>query len=264
MNETLFKIIQVILLLLRLFRIIYIPKSLPKIINNKNIDNLNDNKYLTLCTWNIQCLFYYMNNKIEKLNNIINQIKLINTDIFFLQEVFDDFSKKYIIDNLNEIYPNYLLGTSNKKYIFGEDCGLLVLSKYTIEYLNEFILDYGKLPDCFSNKSALFLKIKNIIFCNTHLQSSEWSIQDNVVKLQIEQIFNYYNDIILVGDLNTDYVYNLINTNNINNNITNIDENKVLDYIISKDDYYNIISNTLYIDISKTSDHYPVMGYIIL
>ena len=114
------------------------------------------------------------------------------------------------------------------------------------------------------NKSAIFLKINDIIFCNTHLQSSEWSIQNNTSKLQIEKILSYYKDIILVGDLNNGFVYDFINTKNINNNITNTDENKVLDYIISKDDYYNIKSNTLYIDISKSSDHYPVMGIIIL
>ena len=126
-----------------------------------------------------------MNHKNRKLKNIIRNIELINTDIFFLQEVFDDYSKKYIIDNLKNIYPNYLLGTCNKKCLVGEDSGLLILSKYKIDFLDEFILEGGKLPDCFSNKSAIFLKINDIIFCNTHLQSSEWSIQNNTSKLQI-------------------------------------------------------------------------------
>ena len=262
MNDHLYFIIQIILLLVRLFRIFYLPAPIPKLINNT--DKYNKKNNITLCTWNIQCLFCYMNHKNRKLKNIIRNIELINTDIFFLQEVFDDYSKKYIIDNLKNIYPNYLLGICNKKCLFGEDSGLLILSKYKIDFLDEFILEGGKLPDCFSNKSAIFLKINDIFFCNTHLQSSEWSIQNNTSKLQIEKILSYYKDIILVGDLNNGFVYDFINTKNINNNITNTDENKVLDYIISKDDYYNIKSNTLYIDISKSSDHYPVMGIIIL
>ena len=263
MNDNLYFIVQIILSLLRIFRVIYISKPLPKIVNNKYNDITNKN--ITICTWNIQCLFCYMNNKIIKLNNIINNIKLINTDLFLLQEVFDDFSKKYIIKNLSNIYPNYLLGNCDKKYIFGEDSGLLVLSKYKIEYLKEIILDGYRLPDSLSNKSALFFKINDIIICNTHLQSSHWRECSTESNEQIIKLLKYYDNFILVGDLNNGYIYDgIINTKNINNNITNPDENKILDYIISNNDYYNIISNTLYFDLKLISDHYPVVGTIIL
>lgn len=261
MNHIIFIIYQILCILTRFKRILYDPIDIPKLVNNNN--KYDTTKTISICTWNIQCLFIYMNNKYTKLNNIIKHIKSINKDIICLQEVFDDFSKQYIIENLKFVYPNYLLGTRKKKYILGEDSGLLVLSKYKINYLNEFVLDGGIFPDTLSNKSALFFKIKNIIFCNTHLQSND-IIESNVSKLQIKKILNCYKNIILVGDLNNDTIYNFINTKNINYNITALHDNKILDYIVSNNDYYNIISNTHYIDIKNTTDHFPVVGTIYL
>ena len=151
-----------------------------------------------------------------------------------------------------------------KKYLFGEDSGLLVFSKYKIDFIYEEKLSGACMLDAFANKSSLFFKIKDIIFCNVHIQSNEWSPNNNVSIEQIDRIKDKYEDLIIVGDLNNGNTYDFIKTNNINKDITHYGENLVLDYIISPNDKYKVLSNTLYIDIEKSSDHYPVVGNIFL
>lgn len=260
-----FKLINLILLLPRIIRFFYEFPQPTKLVNNiiNNIIN-NKSKKISISTWNVQGLFFYIYNRKEKTKEIIKNIKIMNTDIICLQEVFDDTLKEEIINNLKDIYPNHLHGNLNKKYVVGEDSGLLILSKYNIEFIDEEILLGAKLPDVFANKSSIFFKIENIVFCNVHIQSSEWSENRDLSKKQIERIINKYDNLILVGDLNSGDVYDYIKTKNKNMNLTCEGENLVLDYIISPNDKYHILSDTFYLDIAKCSDHYPVIGNIFL
>ena len=66
--------------------------------------------------------------------------------------------------------PYYLIGINDKKYIIGEDSGLLVLSKYKIQF--KVKLDELLMPDKLANKSIIYFTIGRLNMMTTHLQSN--------------------------------------------------------------------------------------------
>ena len=104
------------------------PKFMP--LTNTGFCNPS-NQPKSIVTWNIQGLFYFMYKK--KQDNIIRELHNFDQDIICLQEVFEDSLKELIIYELGGKYPYYLLGNVDKRYIIGDDSGLLVLSKFKID-----------------------------------------------------------------------------------------------------------------------------------
>ena len=186
--------------------------------NNEILRRISENPE-TILSWNIQEMYIFSND--YKVNNIIDQIYRINSDLVCLQEVYEDSSKKRIIKELSIQYPYNLITNTEKKYFIGEDSGLLILSKYEIELVNEVLLE--DFTDSFSNKSIIYFKIRDLKFATTHLRSLIFSPTTD----QIESITKKspFDEFILIGDLNN---YNAYEVLKIDKNNTSLSTNYIL------------------------------------
>ncbi len=220
-------LIQSCLSLGRLKRLFHFPIKIA--LGNTIFSNKN-NIIKSIATWNLQGLFFFMNP--TKTRNIINELKLLNEDILCLQEIFETSLKIKIINELKNKYPYYLLGNIDKKYIIGDDSGLLILSKYKIEFVKELILHDAFFPDRLANKSILYFKVGNLNLITTHLQSSQFKEASNISGEQIKLLMNDcpFNQYIITGDLNHTNPFKYINYHK--NNIKTTCGNSILDYII--------------------------------
>jgi len=256
---TIRSILNCIFVVLRIFRFLDLSNysNKPRLSsNNSNFKKLYYPK--EIISWNIQELFLYRD--IGKLYNIINYLKEFNCDVICLQEVFENYTKNKIIEELKKKYPYYLSGNMNKKYIIGEDSGLLVLSKLPINFIKEINLKNMKLPDSLANKTILYFKIGIINFITTHLQS-------DCIETSERQIYNLINcspfkKFIITGDINNSNLCEILKVKQ--NNKENTYDNCILDYIVPYGYDFKIETKVLNIDITNTSDHYPIFGKIIL
>ena len=160
--------LSISLLPLRIFRLCFGKSKKIKLIEQNSLINNcyynNQNKIpKSIISWNIQELFLYSNTK--KINNILNYLDSFDADVICLQEAFEDKTKEFIILYLKKKYPYHLLGYQVKKYVVGEDSGLLVLSKYPINFIDEIKLKNLIFPDCLANKTVLFFEV-GYLFCN--------------------------------------------------------------------------------------------------
>ena len=287
-----------------IIRIIKLPLNIINRINydNNTYINIKDYEYntdtclvqpynLKVISWNIQGLFIY--SKLLKINNLAQCIKFLDADVICLQECFSNHIKYKLINNLNKIYPYALSGNLTKKFIIGEDSGLMVLSKYPIKRIHFEHFKYSCSIDSLSNKGFLVFNILGLNFINTHLQcnyNNKIKPDNNICYYQFKQLLNYINqnefiknNFLLVGDfnLNLNNIMNIINDiskNNIliktlykNNKkdthmISNIDiknnkylykEDDIIDYIFinNNNKYFNIINTDTIKLIDNPSDH---------
>ena len=250
---------NIILLLTRFYRLCNISLYLKNniILSTPKLTNYKNKKLNNILTWNIQELFLYSSK--NKLQNICYIINHFDTDVVCLQECFEDFSKKYIIKNLTSKYPFYIYGNICKKYLFCEDSGLMVFSKYPIENVSQYTFTNFTGIDRFANKGALFFRISNYNFVNTHLQSSNTYIASK----QYTEILNnspFKNNFILIGDLNiNDFTKKLHYEKN--NSLHTHESNNIYDYIISVDKSVLFSSSVKYF--TNLSDHYPLIAEIL-
>ena len=212
----------------------------------------------SIITWNVQGLFYFMNPYKQK--KIIETIDNFTADVICLQEVFEDSLKQDIIDELEYKYPYYLLGNTHKKYKIGEDSGLLVLSKYKIEYKKEIIFEDCLIPDSFSNKSVLYFSIGCYNFATTHLQSSNMIETEYITINQIKKIMKEspFNNYIICGDLNN--TEGFIHTKCIKDDYVPTLNRDILDYIFCINMDVQLTTKVLEIDVPIVSDHKPLLG----
>ena len=217
----------------------------------------------SVITWNIQGLFYFMNP--YKREKIIKTLEGFTADVICLQEVFEDSLKAEIIDKLEYKYPYYLLGTTSKKCSLGEDSGLLVLSKYKIEYTKEIVFEDNFFPDSFANKSLLYFRVGCYNFVTTHLQSSNMIESEYIACNQIKNMIKKspFDNFIICGDLNHTEAF--IYTKCIKNNYVPTWNNDILDYIfcINMDDVV-VRTEVIDIDTLRISDHNPLLGRLAL
>lgn len=214
-----------------------------------------------IITWNIQGLFLYMGQ--DKTDNIIDHIREMDGDIVCLQEVFEDELRSDIINRLSDIYPYYLCGNLEKRYIIGEDSGLLVLSKRRIKYQKEVILSDYSFPDSMANKSILYFESYNLHFATTHLQSSCMSNSEHIATSQIQKILieSPQEPLIICGDLNHKRAHDIMGIK-CNNEVPTCDSD-ILDYICNINyDQFQMVPYVPYFDLSRTSDHRPIIGYL--
>lgn len=216
---------------------------------------------LSVVSWNIQGLFYFLHR--QKINNILRTLHSFTHDVITLQEVFDDSLKRTIIESMKYSHPYYVLGSQKKKFIFFEDSGLLVLSKYPLFVDNEIRFKGLVPPDCLSMKSALYFSVGNIHFCTSHLQSSNMSDCEDISCKQITDILStsYHKNMIFIGDLNNNSAYKYIPTEKNNYDTTWNDE--ILDYILPTGNMLVKDVNVLQINLQDVSDHYPIEGIVM-
>ena len=158
--------------------------------------NYSSAKIRKIITWNVNGIFLYLNN--EKLKRIIKTIHNLDADLICLQECFDNSIKNTIVNNLNFQYPYFISGSLKKRFVVGEDSGLLVLSKLPIEHVKFY--SYNKssgLDGWFSNKGVLYFRVDGMNFANTHTQSEDLCYCDidyknnpSITKKQIKELLH--------------------------------------------------------------------------
>lgn len=208
-------------------------------------------KINSILSWNIQELFCYKNS--TKTNKLLNDLSnFAKYDLICLQEAFCESTKQKIISKLASSHPYWITGNMRKKYIIGEDSGLLVLSKMPItvdKYLN-FSTCIGS--DAFANKGAVYFTVDGKHYVNTHLQAN----YQNISKLQLQNINRNipsdWNKYTLIGDLNTKHKMCK------NKNYTH--DNMVIDCIIINNSVTT--NHTIMTTDNDTSDHRPVCAYL--
>ena len=228
-----------------------------KIIKSNCSDEVSKIDPKSIVSWNIQGLFLFM--KKIKISNVIQKIREFDSDVICLQEAFEESIKIKIINELKDIYPYYLCGCIDRKYNVGEDSGLLILSKYNINFKKEYFLNGCEFPDNLANKTILYFSVGNYNFSNTHVQANNDFIAGNQVKEIINQ--SPFQDFIIVGDLNHCKADTILNVEKNNSVYTWNDE--ILDYILPiKCDDKKIDVNVITMDLTNISDHLPIKGII--
>ena len=251
------KIINALRTLCRIRRFCTKPKFMP--LTNTGFCNPLD-RPVSIVTWNIQGLFYFLYKK--KQDNIIRELHKFDQEIICLQEVFEDSLKELIIHELKDKYPYYLLGNVDKRYIVGDDSGLLVLSKFKIEFMKELILAEKVFPDRMASKSIMYFQIGNLNLVTCHLQSNNMyaRLGNDISCRQIKMIKEEspFDSYIVAGDLNNNEAYLLLDQ--FKNNYVNTWNNEILDYIVPINyPTMSIKTHVSDMDITDVSDHYPLM-----
>ena len=263
--------INLLFSLLRINRFYYFKHYLKDEYMSSSHVSYSSAKIRKIITWNINGIFLYFNN--SKLRRIINTINNLDADLICLQECFDDHIKNTIVDNLSFQYPYFISGSLKKRFIIGEDSGLLVLSKLPIERVKFY--SYSKssgVDGWFSNKGVLYFRVDGINFANTHTQSEDLCYCDvdydsnpSVTKKQIKELLYqspFGRNFILMGDLNNSFACNIMDIKKNNSEYTFIDDKKCFDYIVSLSNE-NYVGNVSVLKVhNNPSDHYPVVGFV--
>jgi len=219
---------------------------------------------LNVLSWNIQMrpIWLFKNHQLERAS-FINEY-LQDYDIVVLQEAFEKKCLPILTPGFNHvIYPS-----KQDKQISN---GLLILSKYKIEYSETIFFDSCIGIDCVASKGATLFQItKDSIkyqFITTHLQSGNGKSFDKIRLSQIRQIkelmlknWSFGVRQILIGDLNqnkgVEKFERLLNLKNCNENGCTWfsgTETQLLDYILS-----NFELSTFSIETVQLSDHFPI------
>tara|TARA_Y100000817_G_C16741610_1_gene492716 strand:+ start:33 stop:914 length:882 start_codon:yes stop_codon:yes gene_type:complete len=243
--------------------LLVVPSRLSRIIYSNDIPRTNCNDIQSekdpreFITWNIQCLFFYVSPK--KTDNLIRELRKLKCDFICLQEVFEDSIKSKLISELNDIYPYYLLGNTKKKYKVGEDSGILVLSKYNIVFNSEYVYENPVSVDRIAGKGILYFSIGRYNFATSHTQADDYKVSSE----QVKEIYRRspFDNFIILGDLNNQDVYNILNIKSNNNKKTHDDG--IIDYIVPIN-YKHLQMNVVVIplDIDNITDHKPLYAMI--
>ena len=219
-------------------------------------------KVHTICSWNIQELFWYCTPR--KLENVLHHINCLDTDIICLQEVFELKAIQSIIHNkmIRDKYPYFLSGDMKNRYIIGENSGLFVLSKYPIRFIDFKVLPYATFPDCMSAKGVLYFTVGDLNYATTHLQSGCAKIARRQLKFIMENS-PFKNNFIILGDFNFENAEKCLSIERNNNtNTYNGADVGAIDYILPISNTINIETSVLHFDLDNVSDHYPILGTI--
>jgi len=220
----------------------------------------------SIITWNVHGLSLYLDPiKISRIIDTINHY--FESDVICLQECFDEQLIREIIKNTKIKYWYHQTGNLKKKYVIGENSGLLILSKIPITFIsfNSFQEKGG--IETLSNKGFMLCDIGGITIVNAHLQSHELNICcspiNTIINYQIKQIKNNTQDenTIYCGDFNTEFVdkHFDISLNNLKSTLTN--ENFVIDYIFTRENNIKLDVDVINIP-NNPSDHKPMIARI--
>ena len=232
----------------------------------------------------------YGKNSLARATKIINYLESINADIICLQEIWSETMKQEISDAF--LAKNYYVALPHwrKNYIFGENSGLITISKYPI--ITQTFLPFNNPRGIcrLFNKGVQYCHIRvpnsnpdtsiELNIANTHLQASftKYSSYLNfqeTAKKQLTTIINEcpYESCLLIGDLNLkkENLDEFINNESKiqyfgeNSEITYPECNNRLDYTLKITKLANKQSITQNIT-NKTeshidlSDHFPIIS----
>lgn len=227
----------------------------------KELFSNSNTKINKVTTWNVQELWWHCHRG-NKLDNIIKYIRSCDSDIICLQEVFEKRSIWRIINDNNIIqkYPHYLSGDMHNKFLIGENSGLLILSKKPILFRQFTPFAKSCCPDFYAAKGALYFTVDNTNFITTHLQSGNTELaREQLVFILKHSPFKKRT--ILLGDLNLHDPFCTIGIE-CNNTIYTHDSGNLLDHIAPLHSDINVDVSVDQIDLTNTSDHFPVHGAI--
>ena len=221
----------------------------------------------SILSWNIRGLSLYIDADIRE--RIMNVILGFGTDILCLQECFDDDLREILCNRLLQTYPFYVSGNLSKRFVVGEDSGLMIFSKYPItnykffKYTDSFGADY------MSNKGVIYVKIGDVNIATTHIQSEGCcgvcTFRDKIVILsQINELIDnnpFDNKMIVCGDLNKTEAEFYFNSDKNNTQPTHESLLEPIDYIISMNNSYDIMAAPIELK-NNPSDHKPLYGII--
>jgi endonuclease/exonuclease/phosphatase family metal-dependent hydrolase len=208
----------------------------------------------SIVTYNIQKFPFSLKSlNDKKIRSIIK-----NHSIILLQECFNE-----AYDSLETYYPEYHICRGVLQGLNIMNSGLVIMSKFPIIDVNfkEYNVSNPWSFDYFSEKGFLIasikIKNKNVKIINTHLQSSDFHRYDKYALSQLNELFNYLNELkenkdeyIVGGDFNIDI-------NDIKN-IKEINSIKELNTIKELNNIKYPKNPTIYINLttSGTNDKY--------
>lgn len=240
-----------ILLLICRFRRICCQKTIKQ--TNCNMTQLSKYNPTSILSWNIQSMIFFTTPL--KVRNIIKQIENFNCDVVCLQEACEDSIKLEIINELKYKYPYYLIGKNDKKFLIGEDSGLLILSKYNINFIKEIEFHDNVCPDIMAQKTVVYFTIGDYNFSNAHIHSNNLTISEKHLRESVYK--SPFKEYIMVGDLNHPVADDIVNVENNNKEPTW--ENDILDYILPigyKNKTFDV--SVIKMDLNNITDHLPI------
>lgn len=176
-------------------------------------------KTLKILSWNVYLLPnppFIFGNQNRRCTEIIPVLKNGDWDVVVLQEVFMKKHARKITEGVKTVYP-YHYGPIGKKGLFGQNSGVLVLSRIPAECVDSLIFAGDcRGGDCFADKGAIFLEFnkngERFQVVGTHMQSGDSPMAQAIRTDQYQQICTKLMDPykqsqipqFLVGDLNTD------------------------------------------------------------
>ncbi len=224
----------------------------------------------SIISWNINCIPLFISTK--KVNEIIDTINnYMDADILCLQECFDDKIIRKIIKETKAKYWYHQTGNLQKPCVIGDSCGLLILSKIPIKFINFIAFNKRGGIEYLANKGLMICNIGNVNIVNTHLQSGDCNLScskiNSIINAQIRQLkqCTISNSTVFCGDFNTENLDKLFDIS-LNNKISTVNEkyynkNMCLDYIFTKDKTIEIDSNVIDL-LENPSDHKPILANI--
>lgn len=177
----------------------------------------NDNpSNISICTYNIKSL-PNMTKSYESLSKILSQYNMV-----LLQEAFNSITdignRDRLVKNLYNEGFLYVISVPEPNFFSMKfaNGGLLIVSKYKIEYVKFIPFIISAYSDSLSDKGILVGRVKGIYIINTHLQAIYDKRTEDIVWNQLSILSSYIktlpNDakVIFGGDFNI----NLLNIHN--------------------------------------------------
>jgi len=170
-------------------------------------------------------------------------------DAILIQEVFDNSARATLLEQLAPEYP-YQTAVVDLPNLL-EDGGIMIVSRWPIEYSRQMTWNDCNTPDCLANKGVMYARInklgKKYHLFSTHQQAFNGNDDIAVRNLQMQQ-FSAFIDaqnipldeaVIFGGDMNVDKHTNKLNEYNNMLSIFNASEPTYIGHVNSWDKYAN-------------------------
>ena len=199
-----------------------------------------------------------------------------NLDAILIQEVFDNSARATLLSELSAEYP-YQTAVVDLPNLL-EDGGVMIVSRWPIEYEAQLVFDDCLDADCLSNKGVMYARInklgKKYHLFSTHQNAQQVAGDPNFVAVRNAQMqdFNAFIDaqnipaeeaVIFGGDMNVDKHANFLNEYNDMFTIFNSTEPTYIGHTSTWDKYTNhyVDANTVepeYLDYVLADNDYKV------
>ncbi|OWY21440.1 hypothetical protein C7N43_24820 [Sphingobacteriales bacterium UPWRP_1] len=139
-------------------------------------------------------------------------------DAIIFSEAFYNSARRTLLEGLAPEYPYHTQVLNNPETI--EDGGVIIVSRWPIEFTNQLIYNNCEGEDCFASKGVMYARINKLgrtyhLF-GTHMQAWKSDAKVSVRQEQLQQVKQFINQqqipdgepILIGGDLNVDKIEN--------------------------------------------------------